>query len=98
MSGLHENLRFVVYADDGAWTAQGLEHDICAHAPDLNTLYERLTATLQAEIAIAEKKGTTVAAIAPAPDHFFQMWQERSGFTLTIGGNSHGHAELALCA
>lgn len=98
MSGLSGNLRFVVFPEGDSWIAQGLEHDICAQGGDVNALVDRVSETVKAEIDYAREHGRTLADIPPAPAHFFQMWNERTGFSVTLGENSDAHVELALCA
>lgn len=92
-------LRFVVFQDDSIWIAQGLEHDICTQAGDLTSLRARVSETLDAELDHArEHADGTLNAISRAPEHFFQMWNERSGFSVQLEGSSDGRVELALCA
>lgn len=92
------SLRVVVFQESDTWIAQALEHDICAQAGDLDSLYERFQATLEAEYDHARALGKASLDIAPAPQHFFQMWDERSRFAERIEGNDDGRVELALCA
>jgi hypothetical protein len=95
----NDGLRVVIFQEGDAWIAQGLEHDICAQGSDLSVLRERFVATLEAELDHAREQGKqTLEHIGPAPDHFFQMWKERSSFSEKLGGNDDGQVELALCA
>jgi hypothetical protein len=72
-------IRVIVFQDQGQWVAQGLEHDIGAQAADLDTLYERFVATLEAEVQMSlESGGAPLAGIAAAPGRFHQMWEQRS--------------------
>jgi hypothetical protein len=94
----NDTLRVVIFQEGDIWIAQGLEHDICAQGSDLDALRGRFVATLQAEIDHAREQGKrSLKDIGPAPEHFFQMWEERSSFSSKLG-NSDGQVELALCA
>ena len=80
-----KTLRVVVFAEDGQWIARALEHDICAQGPDLDTVQERLLDTIDAERSMAVEAGTDpFSDIAPAPEHYFRMWEERSKFSSPV--------------
>ena len=50
-------IRVIAFQECDQWVAQCLEHDICAQAPDLDTLYARVEATLLAEDAALREGG-----------------------------------------
>ena len=93
-------LRVVVFKDGDMYVAQGLEHDICAQGPDLNTVHQRFLDTLDAERGMAAEDGKAELDLEPAPQHFFTMWEERSKFSspVDLEGDNDGRVELALCA
>jgi hypothetical protein len=93
-----ESLRVVVFQEGDAWIAQGLEHDIAAQGSDLEAVRERFVATFAAEQRQAREQGKQTLDIAPAPEHFFQMWEERSSFSAKLDGGNDSQVELALCA
>lgn len=88
-----DSIRFVAFLDDGQWVAQGLEHDICVQAKNLDELQKRIEATVEAERDYAlSQGGEPFANIAPAPRHYFEKWEHAK--PLKDGGT----AQLALCA
>ena len=87
-----EPLRVVVYKDGEAWVAQALEHDICVHANNLGTLYQRLAKTVEIEMG----EGNGLADIDPAPKRFESMWTDAPGRYEPAGPPSS--LELKLCA
>lgn len=97
-SSRNDVLRCVIFREGDMWVAQGLEHDICVQGCDIDTLNERLEDTIAAEARYARSIGKDdLSHIPPAPDHFFQMYNERSK-TTTLKGSDDGRVELALCA
>ncbi len=74
-------IRIVVYKDEGIWVAQCLEHDVSVQADDLGTLKSRLDAALIAEAEQLE-------SIGAAPKFFFDLWEKRSTFKSTGPENS----------
>jgi hypothetical protein len=82
MDTVAETIRVVVFQDSGVWVAQCLEHDIGAQAPDIDTLRDRLEATLKAELLESmERHQKPFAGIDPAPERFHRMWERRSRST-----------------
>lgn len=72
-------IRVVIFQDSGMWVAQCLEYDIGAQAPDLDTLRDRLAATLKAELLESVARHTKpFAGIDPAPERFHRMWHRRA--------------------
>ena len=65
------DLRVVVYKEDGMFVAQCLEYDICAQAPDKDLLRERMDCLLECEMTEMEKTGQHLDA---APERFHNMW------------------------
>jgi hypothetical protein len=61
------------------WVAQCLEYDIGAQAADLDTLRDRLEATVRAELLESvQRQKEPFAGIPPAPDRFHRMWDHRA--------------------
>ncbi len=70
-------LRVLVHKDCDVWTAQCLEYDIGAQAPDLDTLKRRLDLTLRVELNQSlARTGRPFGGIEPAPDHVFAAFEE----------------------
>ena len=72
MSTTQDSLRVVIYRDGDSWLAQCLEHDICAQATDIETLYSRLDVAILAE---REAGNGDLSGIEKAPEHFFKKWE-----------------------
>lgn len=67
--------RVVVFNDEGTFVAQCLEHDICAFAPDLETLRGRFLDVFYIEANMGINDGTEpFSGIDPAPQKFQNMW------------------------
>jgi hypothetical protein len=101
MTDSHQ-LRVIVFRDVNLWVAQCLEHDIGAQAHDLDTLEARLGVALETELATSlEQHGAPFAGIDPAPEHFHEMWERRSG-EFKPSHPSHikndVNLDMALCA
>jgi hypothetical protein len=95
---INHPVRVIAFQECDQWVAQCLEHDVCAQAPDLDTLYARVEATLLAEDAALREAGKGgIDALPAAPDHFFRMWDKRSDFNRS-GAADGVQYELALCA
>lgn len=89
-------MRVVVFKDGEAWIAQCLEHDICAQASDLPSLWANLEATVEQDRAHSLKlTGAEFGGIDKAPDHFFKMWDACE--TRVDPAGDH-HYEMAMCA
>jgi hypothetical protein len=79
MEAISDTIRVIVFQDTGTWVAQCLEYDIGAQAPDLDTLRDRLEATLKAEfLESVDRHKKPFAGIDPAPERFHRMWERRS--------------------
>lgn len=68
-----EQLRIVMYEEDGFFIAQCLEYDICAQAEDRDELVERMECLLECELEEMRKSGQP---IDPAPERFHNMWDD----------------------
>jgi len=91
-------VRVIAFQECDQWVAQCLEHDVCAQAADLDTLRDRVEATLLAEDAALREAGKGgLGTLPPAPEHFFGMWEKRSGFNRSGAADGVDY-ELALCA
>lgn len=94
----NDSVRVIAFQECDQWVAQCLEHDICAQAADLDTLFARVEATLAAEYSALREAGKDgLNALPAAPEHFFRMWEKRSDFNRT-GAADGVNYELALCA
>lgn len=98
------NIRVAVYQEGDAWIAQCLDYDICAQAPDVNSLQERFNAVLRADLMESvERSGTPFGGIGPAPEYIRRQhaWSDGSftthGSVQDAGGGAVGY-EMALCA
>ena len=67
------DIRIIVYQEDGRFIAQCLEFDICTQADTKELLHERMDCLLEVEFAEMAERGQ---AIAPAPELFHDMWRE----------------------
>lgn len=91
---LATSLRVVIFKDGDLWIAQALEHDICARATDLKKLKARFGTVVHLEREHSKRNNKDpFAGIDPAPKHFFDLWEERSGFV-----QKQDDMQLALCA
>jgi hypothetical protein len=80
-----QQLRVVVFQEEGAWVAQCLEYDIGAQAPDLNTLKRRFDLTLRVELEESmRRRGEPFGGIDAAPTYIQAMWdQPGTGFRVS---------------
>lgn len=96
-----QSLRVAVFAEGDTWLAQALELDVCAQGASPDEVKERIVDTLDCELSLASEAGENpFETIGPAPQQFFAMWEQRSGFksTATLDRGDDGRVELALCA
>ena len=99
-----QSIRVIAFRDGGLWAAQCLEYDIGVQAHDLDTLQIRLMVAIGAELQTSvERGGAPFAGIEPAPEHFHQLWERRSGaFTPArppaIKDDGRLNVEMALVA
>lgn len=78
-AGNLEHLRVVVFREGDVYIAQCLEIDIATQAPDIIDLIERLSLTIDAECALSLELGKQpFEGIAPAPNYFHSLWENRS--------------------
>jgi hypothetical protein len=80
-----EPVRVIINKDCDVWTAQCLEYDVCVQADDLDDLRARLDVALRLE---AELHDGDLAKIGPAPAHFHDQWERRSGEYTPTAANS----------
>ena len=79
-SAAEGQIRVIAFQEGDTWSAQCLEYDIGAQAPDLETLYVRVVLAIGAERAESIKRnGKPFAGIGPAPERFHEMWKKTSG-------------------
>jgi hypothetical protein len=90
-----ETLRVVVFWEGESWIAQCLEYDICAQAPDVDTLRSRLAVALDAEW---EAGGNSFSGIEKAPEHFFKKWERCTSRIQPASESDRVEVEMALCA
>lgn len=83
-------VRVLVMASEGVFVAQGLEHDICVQAPDLDTLQRRFERACRAEAAIHDNG---LDDIAPAPPEFHEKWDAARAL-----GGAPENTEMRLAA
>lgn len=79
---VNDDLRIVVYEEDGFFIAQCLEYDICTQAEDRATLRARMECLIELESLEMTKKGQE---LDPAPERFHKMWDQ----------GSHSYKEVA---
>ncbi|WP_297777759.1 hypothetical protein [uncultured Roseovarius sp.] len=70
---IKDDLRIVIYEEDGFFVAQCLEYDICTQAKDRTALRERMECLLDLETAEMAKRGQELDA---APERFHNMWDQ----------------------
>ena len=71
----NDEVRVIIFEEDGAYVAQCLEHDICAFAGDLDTLRGRFVSLFIFERNLSiDRNGAPFAGIDPAPEKFQGMW------------------------
>jgi hypothetical protein len=86
-------IRVIFFQQGEAWLAQGLEHDICVQAPSLDDLYGRF------EVAVRlESDDGKLVHIGKAPQHFFDLWDKRSGGFVPRNASSNSNFEFAMAA
>jgi hypothetical protein len=90
---MSKTIRVIFYQEGNAWLAQGLEHDICVQAETLHELYGRFEVAVRLE---ADTEGD-LDHIGKAPEHFFKLWDRRSGSYTPVGVND-SHFDMALAA
>lgn len=106
METVQQQLRVVIFRDGDLWAAQCLEYDIGAQAHDLKDLQTRFVLTVKAEVQESvNRHGEPFKGIDPAPQHFHEMWEGRSGSFTPLETNRptafDGHLtelDMALCA
>ena len=72
-----QSLRIVVLKEGDAFVAQCLEYDICAQAPDVETLRVRMNDLIDLECrASLDETGLEFGGIDAAPEKFHKMWDD----------------------
>ena len=88
-------LRFVLFEEEGGWVAICLEHYIGAQGQDLEEVKQRLKGAYRAELEESRARtGTAFGGIGPAPKRFQEMW----GSGCLQGSIYEKSAELELAA
>jgi hypothetical protein len=73
-----ENIRVIMFQDGDQWVAQCLEYDLGAQAPDIDTLNDRITVLIKAELKESiDRHDKPFGGIPPAPARFQHMWERR---------------------
>ena len=94
-------IRAIIFRDGHAWIGQCLEFDIGAQAESLDELRARLKVAVDADRRESIRRGgEPFEGIDPAPQHFHDMWERRSGDYTPIAGNAVSSVkfEMGLCA
>ena len=93
-----QQLRVVVFQEQGAWVAHCIEYDIGAQAPDLKSLQRRFDLTLKVELEESIRRhGTPFGGIDAAPPYIPAMWDEQ-GPTFRLNGSTETGGEGAVRA
>lgn len=91
--------RVVMFKEGDTWVAQGLEHDIGAQAPDIETLQARFLAVVAAELEESvRRKGAPFAGIATAPEYYHDMWARQTMHFTPSPMPQSVNMQMALCA
>lgn len=77
-----ETLRILVIPeDDGMFSAQCLEYDICTQADSIEKLKERFHRQVEIERMLSrDYTGKEFGGIGPAPEHFHALWRRAKAF------------------
>lgn len=73
---MQDDLRIVIYQEDGMFIAQCLEYDICTQGASQAEVRERMECLIDCERDEMEKSGQQ---LDPAPDPFHKMWDKDHG-------------------
>ena len=70
-------MRIVIFEEEGALVAAGLEHFIGAQGKNMEELKTRLQIVYRAELddSVA-RTGVPFKGVPPAPDKYHQMWED----------------------
>ena len=101
-----QQLRVVVFQEEGAWVAHCLEYDIGAQAPDLDALQRRFNLTMQIELEESVRRhGAPFAGIETAPQYIHAKWKQdacvfrvNGSVEVRDGKPTKADYEMALCA
>ena len=75
-----QKVHVIIFREGDCWVAQCLEYDIGTQAKDLGDLEIQFALTYKAEQKESiERHGKPFAGIDPAPRHFYDLWEGRSG-------------------
>lgn len=74
----NETLRIlVIQEDDGMFSAQCLEYDICTQADSIEKLKERFHRQVEIERMLSrDYTGKEFGGIGSAPEHFHALWED----------------------
>ncbi|MFD0916886.1 hypothetical protein ACFQ14_10755 [Pseudahrensia aquimaris] len=86
-------IRVIIFEESTQWVAQGLEHDICVQAENLDDLYGRFEVAVRLE---SEEQGG-LDRIPSAPKHFHNLWDKKSGGFLP-SNNGGGKYDFGMAA
>jgi len=74
---MNQEINVVVYKEDELFHAQCLEYDIMASSERLDHLEEEFRRALLIDMHVSKQRyGKVFANINPAPEMFFEMWDE----------------------
>ena len=96
-----QELRVVVFQEDGHWIAQCIEYDIGAQGKTYRDMAEHFALALALELEESTNRyGKPFAGIDPAPAYFHKMWEHRSSTLTPIEGAEQAGPgyEMALVA
>lgn len=75
----HLNIRAVIFQDGDTWVAQGVDYDIGADAPDVQTLHARFEAVVMAEAQESiQRYGSPFKGIPAAPSEYADLWASKN--------------------
>ena len=96
--GEGDEIRIVVYQEEGKWVAQCLEYDIRAQADTIEKLQTHIDIAISATLADSEERHGKIAHIDPAPKHFHELWERRSADVQPRNPISERNVAVALYA
>ena len=78
-TGDAQELRVVVFQEDGYWVAQCIEYDIGAQGKTFRDMAMHFALTLGLDLDESlNRHGEPFAGIDPAPAYFEKMWEQRA--------------------
>ena len=80
-----QELRVVVFQEEGYWIAQCIEYDIGAQGKTYRDMAEHFALALTLELGESTNRhGEPFAGIDPAPAYFQRLWEQRSSTLMPI--------------